>query len=253
MSKKRCSKCKECKRKYRKKNKEYIKEYQKKNKKKIAERKRKWYQKNKKRINQYHKKYREENREKIAQHVQEKKEETLEKARKRYQKNKKKMIERAKKYYQKNKERIIKRVREHYQRDKEKINQHLRTKYKTNPYFRLSRLMSKAIRQAKNPSIKQDRSWKELIPYNLIELRKHLKSTLPKDYTWKDFVEGKLQIDHILPKAIFQYEKAEDLAFQICWGLDNLRLLPAKENLKKRAKLIKPFQKHFSIEVKIKK
>ncbi len=66
-------------------------------------------------------------------------------------------------------------------------------------------------------------------------------------------MKGKLHIDHILPKAIFEYRKAEDLAFQVCWGLDNLRLLPAEENLRKKAKLITPFQKNFPIEIKIKK
>ncbi len=138
-------------------------------------------------------------------------------------------------------------------RDYEKRNQHRRIRRKTDSYFRLNWLMSKGVRRIKDSSIKQGQSWKTLVPYTLTELKKHLKRTLPDGYTWKDFMEGKLHIDHILPRAIFQYEKAEDIAFQICWGLDNLRLLPIKENLNKGKKLIKPFQKNFDIEVKVKR
>ena len=156
------------------------------------------------------------------------------------------------KYRKEHKEEIAEYQKKYQQEHKEEISQYLKIKYLTDPWFRLNDLMSSAISQVKNSSIKQGRSWKELLPYTLTQLKKHLKRTLPEGYTWEDFMQGKLDIDHILPKIIFQYEKPEDLAFQICWGLDNLRLLPHKENRKKWSKLTTPFQKHFDIEVKIK-
>ena len=52
--------------------------------------------------------------------------------------------------------------------------------------------MGDAIRQIKNSSIKKGHSWKQLVPYTLIELKKHLKKTLPENYIWKDFMQGKL-------------------------------------------------------------
>jgi len=171
-----------------------------------------------------------------------------EEAKKYRQKHKEEKAEWQKKYQQEHKEELKQR-RKNY---REERNQHQKIKLKTNPYFRLNRTMSRAVYQVKKLSIKRGRSWKQLVPYTLIELKKHLKRTLPEGYTWKDFMQGKLHIDHILPKAIFEYEKAEDLGFQRCWSLDNLRLLPAKKNLKKGTKLIIPFQKYFPIEIKIK-
>lgn len=47
----------------------------------------------------------------------------------------------------------------------------------------------------------------------------------------------------------FEFSKPEDFQFQKCWSLDNLRLLPAKENLAKKDKLIKPFQPSLKLEL----
>ena len=189
---------------------------------------------------------------------------------KRYrEEHKEKMLKKAKKYYKEHKEERKEYREEHKeerkkyqekhkeekklydQKYKEKRNKRSRIRRKTDFTFRLNDLIGRAIRQIKNPSIKKGQCWIKLLPYTLIELKKHLKNTLPGGYSWNDFMQGKLHIDHILPIAIFKYEKAEDLAFQICWGLDNLRLLPAKENMRKKARLITPFQKTFAMEVKL--
>jgi hypothetical protein len=42
------------------------------------------------------------------------------------------------------------------------------------------------------------------------------------------------QIDHIRPIASFQFSSVDDLAFQDCWSLTNLRPLRKAENLSKR-------------------
>jgi len=94
---------------------------------------------------------------------------------------------------------------------------------------------------------KNGRHWEDLVSYNLVQLKKHLKSTMPDDYSWNDFLSGDLHIDHIIPISEFNFTKPEDLQFQQCWALDNLRLLPAKENLKKGSKLIKPFQMSIAV------
>jgi len=202
----------------------------------------KYYQENKKERNEYSRKYQKEHIEERRQYDREY-----------YQEYRKKKKQRDRKYQQKNKERIARYQKRYKQNHKEQRHQYDKNKRITDPLFRLNCIMSTAISQVRTPSIKNGRAWKDLVPYTLIELRKHLKKTLPEGYTWEDLMQGKLHIDHILPIAIFEYEKAEDLAFQICWNLDNLRLLPVKENLRKHAKLIKPFQKHFDIEVNIKK
>jgi len=212
--------CKECSREWRDEHRQDIKQYNKKynreHKGEIDQHNKEFYRDHKDERDQYFKEWREENRKEIKE----------------YNKN----------YDQEHRKQI-----RQYQR------KHSKDRYKTDDMFRLNNLMSNAIGRLRNPSIKNGHPWKQLVPYTLIELKKHLKRTLPDGYTWEDFMQGKLHIDHILPKAIFHYEKPEDFDFQICWGLGNLRLLPAKENMSKRSRLIIPFQKCFPIKIKIKK
>lgn len=94
---------------------------------------------------------------------------------------------------------------------------------------------------------KAGRHWEDLVGYKLNDLIKRLKNTMPKDYCWQDFMEGRLHIDHIIPKSAFNYTNTEHIDFKRCWSLDNLRLLPAKENLIKHNKLYKPFQPALAI------
>jgi len=89
---------------------------------------------------------------------------------------------------------------------------------------------------------KKNRSWEKLVGYNLKDLIKRLKSTIPEGYSWQDYLDGELQMDHIIPISAFNYTKSEHLNFKICWSLKNLRLLPVDENKIKRTSLIKPFQ-----------
>lgn len=169
----------------------------------------------KKHRKEYNKQWRKDNREK-----------KLEQNRRHYQKYKDKRLEEAKKYYQKN---------------KEKIWEYQRNKYKTDLKFNLNNKISKAIRKSLRGN-KNSWHWEDLIGYTREDLIKHLKKTLPKGYTWNDYMEGKLHIDHIIPKNAFNYSKPEHPDFKRCWALSNLRLLPVKENIIKSNKLNKPFQ-----------
>jgi hypothetical protein len=96
---------------------------------------------------------------------------------------------------------------------------------------------------------KLGRHWEDLVGYTLVDLKKRLKKTMLKGYVWKDFLNGRLQIDHIIPKSIFNFTKPEHPDFKKCWALENLRLLPSKENLIKHNKLDKPFQPSLKIEI----
>ena len=93
------------------------------------------------------------------------------------------------------------------------------------------------------------RSWLSLVPYTLDELIKHLKKTIPIGYKWQDLLDGKLHLDHKIPKSVFNFSKPEDIDFKRCWALSNLQLLPANENLRKHAKLTKPFQPSLSLTI----
>jgi hypothetical protein len=89
---------------------------------------------------------------------------------------------------------------------------------------------------------KNGRKWLTLVPYSLAELKTHLMKTMPDGYSWEDYMNGGLHVDHIVPIAAHNFTTPEDIDFLNCWSLSNLRLLPAKENISKGAKLETPFQ-----------
>jgi len=96
---------------------------------------------------------------------------------------------------------------------------------------------------------KSGRHWEDLVGWTVKDLEKRLRKTMPKGHTWKDFKNGKLHIDHIIPISAFNYTKPEHTDFKRCWALKNLRLLPANENLVKHNRLEKPFQPALKISV----
>jgi len=77
-------------------------------------------------------------------------------------------------------------------------------------------------------------SLKEMVNYSIEDLTKRLKETIPNGYTWQDFLDGKLDIDHIKPIKSFNYSNIKDKSFKDCWSLDNLRLLTVNDNRSKR-------------------
>ena len=181
-----------------------------------------------------------------------------------HQKNKKKHSEYCKEYYLENKKEIKKRKIKHYQTNREEINRKRRIKYHSNKeknkeklneykkkYFRkryysdlkyklnrnISRVISRSLKDGKG-----GRHWEKPVGYTLNDLVKHLKKTLPEGFTWQDYLDGKLHIDHKIPIYAFNFDSYDDLDFKKCFALKNLRLLEATKNLRKNKKLNKPFQ-----------
>lgn len=102
-------------------------------------------------------------------------------------------------------------------------------------------------RKTKEKKPKGGRHWENLVGYSVKQLKRRLNRTMPKDYSWQDFMDGKLHIDHKIPISAFNFSKPEHEDFKRCWALKNLRLLPARENLSKSAKIIESFQPAFKI------
>ena len=111
--------------------------------------------------------------------------------------------------------------------------------------YRLRGLMSCQVRSRLKEG-KGGQNWEKLVGYDADKLLPHLKRTIPAGYTWEDFIEGKLQIDHKVPVAAFNFSSPADIDFRRCFAIDNLQLLPRKENIKKGARLTRPFQPSFS-------
>ena len=115
-------------------------------------------------------------------------------------------------------------------------NEWLKNKYKNDIRYNLKIKISSAIGATLKRN-KNGKQWQDLVGYTVGDLIKRLKSTLPENYNWNDFLEGKLHIDHIIPIRAFIFDKPEDEEFKQCWSLYNLKLLSAKENNEKHDKI----------------
>jgi len=164
------------------------------------------------------------------------KEEILKKRKEWYIKNKEKRKEYLKQYYIENRDILLSNNSKWYKSNRNIKNIYKRNKLKTNLKFNINEKISSGIRA----SLKGNKSgyhWEDLVGYTMTDLKKHLQKTVPDGYTWQDFMEGKLHIDHIIPKSVFNFTKPEHADFRNCWALENLQLLPSKENLSKQNKL----------------
>lgn len=144
------------------------------------------------------------------------------------------------KWYQENKERLKEKgfteeqkkrkatyKAQWHQENKERLNKRQLERRRTEPVFRLNHLMSSGILKSLGRD-KNGNKWTEIIGYNGKDLLEHFGvSAIPKDY----------HIDHIIPKSLYYFTGYDDLEFQKCWSIRNLRLIPAGENLSKGDKL----------------
>lgn len=119
-------------------------------------------------------------------------------------------------------------------------------KRKTDSSYHINNVMSRSIRASLKGN-KSGRHWEDLLGYSSEVLADKLKKNMPKGYTWEDFLEGRLHLDHKIPMSAFNFSKPEHIDFKKCWALENLQLLPARENLVKNAKLSEPFQPSLKI------
>ena len=208
---------------------------------------RKYHQEHREKEKEYSKQYRKNNPEKRKQSVKHWCENNPEYNKKYYIKNKDNIKKRTKKYYQDNCEKMrefmkkyslkhIEKSRE-YSRQWSKANQHkIREKRKTNIRFNLNERIRGSIKDALKGG-KGGRRWESLVGYTLKDLKNHLEQTIPEGYCWSDYLKGSLHIDHIIPIRAFVFNRPEDEEFKQCWNLQNMRLLPAKQNWFKNEKI----------------
>ena len=99
--------------------------------------------------------------------------------------------------------------------------------YLTNMRMRVS--IRKALKGRKS-----GRRWESIVGYNIGDLITHFNKTMPKGYTLEDAFNGRLHIDHIVPKSLF--DMSNEANVKKAWCISNLRLIPSKENLMKSSK-----------------
>jgi len=202
----------------------YYRQWYKNNPGKRKEYNKEYYKNNRERLNECGKKWRENNREKVNEYSR------------KYYEN---YPERVKGYQKRWRDNNPNRKRTEKSKENHKI--YMRYKRRTDPKYNLNHKISREIYKSLNGN-KYFKKWETLVGYTLIDLIKYLKRTLPEGYTWQDFMQGKLHIDYIIPINAFNFTRPEHIDFKRCWALENLRLLPARENISKKDKLSKPFQ-----------
>jgi len=75
--------------------------------------------------------------------------------------------------------------------------------------------------------------------YRLWELKRKLTDEVQAMYgiTLVESFKNDFHLDHIQPHSSFDAKSIGDGEFQKCWAITNLRMIPARENLQKGAKL----------------
>lgn len=179
-----------------------------------------------------------------------------------YLKNRAKILVRNKEYGAKNPEMLRKAKRKYYDKNKEVVKLRASAWFAKNPEKRrdsacrhqrkrcsvprgcIDRRMSNSIFAALRSvrSNKGGRSWERLVGYRVDDLKIHLESLFKIGMSWRLLLDGKIHIDHKIPKSKFTYEKPEDIEFRRCWALENLQPMWAVENLSKGDKIIEPSQ-----------
>jgi hypothetical protein len=155
-----------------------------------------------------------------------------------YLKNRREIQRQAKGYRKQHCSEILQRVyrwqkehKEKYLAGRRRIDAYRRLSIKHRLGMRISRGIYHSLR-----ANKAGRHWETLVGYTINDLKKHLEAKFVNGMNWSNL--GKWHIDHKIPKSFFLYEKPEDTEFQMCWALDNLQPLWAKDNYTKSSKII---------------
>jgi hypothetical protein len=174
-----------------------------------------YYQRNAEYKKEYQRTYKEKNKEVI-----------LQKNRDYYHKNAKKYYELKKAYRKNNRDKVL-----------ENARRRRRERYKTDPHFKINRNISSGIYfSLKSEGIlKGGRRWVDLVGYNLQQFMDHIEKQFIEGMSWKN--HGEWHIEHIIPISFFQFKSTDDVEFRMCWRLENIRPLWAKDNNEKKDKV----------------
>jgi hypothetical protein len=207
-----------------------------------------WNAAHKDKMNEYARRYREKNKKKISESQYLYRLEHPKEYKAKYKRwAKKHWLD----YYAKNKDKIIQRVRNNELRLKETnpekyraIKKESNLRHRSVPRNRLSNNIGKAIWQSLKDR-KNGCHWETLVDFTLDQLIVHLEKKFKPGMSWEN--RSLWHIDHIIPVSVFNIVNDKSPDFKKCWCLKNLQPLWKEENLRKNAKLNKPFQPSLSI------
>ncbi len=153
--------------------------------------------------------------------------------------NKEKQRERNRRLYAQNPEKYRDYVRKYSEKYPEKVRESRRkasAKLRDAIDGKLKSCLGSAICNSLQGR-KQGRRWESLVGYTIEQLKEHLEKQFADGMSWDNY--GKWHIDHIIPVSFFRYSSFSDTEFKMCWRLENLRPLWARENIQKKNKIVR--------------
>lgn len=153
----------------------------------------------------------------------------------RYQDNREYYLSKQKEWLADNKEKRNKQQREYSYKNRDKRNEYLKNKRKEDIQFRIRKNIRDRMRAAMDGRSKSEHTMK-LLGCSIEELKIHLEKQFTTGMGWDNYGKKGWHIDHILPCASFDLTNLDE---QIkCFHYSNLQPLWAKDNYKKRDKII---------------
>ena len=148
-------------------------------------------------------------------------------------------------YYLLHREKRIAYTREYIKKHRAELSQKALVKYHSDPITNLrTRIMSRLSETITTKNPKRNK-WLDVLGYSINELKSHIERLFTVGMSWENY--GEWHIDHKIPVSAFNFSLVEDIDFKRCWSLKNLRPLWARDNLRKSARLDRPFQPSFLI------
>ena len=111
-----------------------------------------------------------------------------------------------------------------------------RQHYHNNPFIRLNDNFKNQIYRSIRDN-KGGRHWETLVDFTFEEYLTHLQNLLPSNKTINDLGYN-FQVDHIIPKSLFNFSSYADYEFKLCWSLKNLQPLEGFKNQSKNDRYI---------------
>lgn len=111
-------------------------------------------------------------------------------------------------------------------------------KYRTDPEYNLKVKVRSALKtMVARCGIEHSGSRSKYLPFTSGELRLHLERQFFGGMSWRDVLDGRVHIDHVVPISAFKIKAVGDAEFMACWSLPNLRPIWATDNLQKGRKM----------------
>jgi len=105
----------------------------------------------------------------------------------------------------------------------------------TKPYHVIKKRLKARLRQMVKKGTVLGSSEK-IFGFTRAELLTSIENKFTNGMSWEALIQGEIHIDHKRPVSSFNITSIDDPDFKICWGLDNLQPLWAKDNYLKGAK-----------------